>query len=354
MENTEDESEKDYNFQVAQIIEKCNECGSENVVEDRKQGDLVCKNCGLVLIAHMVDFTTEWRTFSEDHRGNDPNRVGSPLHPLIESSAYTIVSKGLKGSNFLNERLVKTQNQSSIEKSDRFLIQAFSKNFLITEKAFLSKGIREKVEELFKLYFNHLTLRTDGSRIRNTLRKEETLSIIAAAIFICCRNEGTPRTFGEISEITKISKKGIGARVRAIERSLRGVKISKIRNTESFISRFCSQLGLPRITSKLAENLANFVREKDGLYGKTYVSIAAAAIYIVSQLPSCDSKCSLKEVAGVAGISEITLKLAYKAIYPYRNEILKCMTENNGSIEDPRTELLKLCYTEKSSVKKEN
>jgi transcription initiation factor TFIIB len=125
--------------QIPQLIDKCNECGNEDIVEDRKQGDMICKNCGLVLLAHMIDFTTEWRNFSEDQRGNDPNRVGSPLHPLIESNTSTIVSKGLKGSNFLNERLVKTQNQSCVQKSDRFLMQTFSKNILITEKAFSIK-----------------------------------------------------------------------------------------------------------------------------------------------------------------------------------------------------------------------
>lgn len=114
---------------------------------------------------------------------------------------------------------------------------------------------------------------------------------------------------------------------------MRGVRISKTRNTEDFISRFCSKLGLPQVTSKLAENLAKFVREKEGLYGKTYTSLAAAAIYIVSQLPFSELKCSSKEVAEAAGISEITLKLTYKAIYPYRNEIIKYLTGNDSMLE---------------------
>lgn len=333
MQKNESKDENYKTDQFAQLIDKCNECGSEDIVEDRKQGDMICKNCGLVLVAHMIDFTTEWRTFTEDQRGNDPNRIGNRLHPLIESNGSTLLSKGLKGSNFLNERLVKTQNQSCVQKSDRFLMQTFTKNILITEKAFLSKNIREKVEELFKLYFNHLTMRSDGSRVRNSLRKGETISILAAAIFICCRNEGIPRTFKEISEITNVSKKKIGAKVRAIEISLRGVKISKMRNTEDFISRFCSKLGLPQVTSKLAENLAKFVREKEGLYGKTYTSLAAAAIYIVSQLPSSELKCSARQVAEAAGISEITLKLTYKSIYPYRNEIIKYLTGENNLLE---------------------
>jgi transcription initiation factor TFIIB len=200
---------------------------------------------------------------------------------------------------------------------------------MFLEKTNLFKGIQQRVEELFKLYFDYLTLRSDGSRTRYTLRRDETISSIAASIFIVSRNEGIPRTFKEIHEATKVPKKEIGARVRAIERSLRGVKISKIRNTEDFISRFCSKLGLPIFISKLAENLAKFVRDKKGLYGRNYVSISAASIFILSQFPQTKFKCSAKEIANVAGISENTLRNTYKAMYPFRDKILNFLIDQN-------------------------
>jgi len=321
-------------FHTTQNVENCTDCGSEDLIEDRKQGDIVCRNCGLVALGHIVDLTSEWRSFADDQRANDPNRVGGPLHPLLESSIGTLISKGLRGSNSLNERLVKSQNQNRIQKTDRFLIQTFNKIIIFLEKAFLSQGLKEKIEELFKLYFNHLTLRTDGSRTKCTLRNDEALSIIAASIFIVCRNEGVPRTFKEISEITKVPKKEIGARVRAIEKSLWGVRISKGRNTENFVSRFCSQLGLPPGIGKIAENIAKVVREKDGLYGRTYISVAAAAIYIVSQMPLYNLKCSLKEISETTGVSEMTIRSAQKAMYPYRGEILKHITEADPRLEN--------------------
>jgi len=327
-------------FHTTQSVERCNDCGSDDLIEDRKQGDVVCRNCGLVIFGHIVDFTSEWRSFADDQRNNDPNRVGGPLHPLLESSIGTLISKGLRGSNCLNERLVKTQNQNRIQRTDRFLIQAFNKIIVFLEKAFLSQGLKEKVEELFKLYFNHLTLRSDGSRTKCALRNDETLSIIAASIFIVCRNEGIPRTFKEISDVTKVPKKEIGARVRAIEKSLWGIRICKNRNTENFVSRFCFKLGLPPETWKLAENVAKVVREKDGLYGRTYTSVAAASIYIVVQLPLCEFKCSLKEIAETVGISEMTIRAAHKAMYPYRNEILKYLIEKEKRLEEPKVHSL--------------
>mmetsp|Transcript_42599 Transcript_42599/g.85286 ORF Transcript_42599/g.85286 Transcript_42599/m.85286 type:complete len:340 (-) Transcript_42599:1864-2883(-) len=321
-------------FHTTQHFGQCAECAGEDLVEDRKQGDVVCRNCGLVVMGHIIDFTSEWRSFAEDQRTNDPNRVGGPLHPLLESTIGTLISKGLKGSNSFNEKLIKVQNQNRIQKTDRFLIQTFNKILIFLEKGFLSQGLKEKVEELFKLYFNHLTLRSDGSRTKSALRNDETMAIIAATIFIVCRNEGVPRTFKEISEITKVPKKEIGARVRAIEKSLWGVRISKGRNTEDFVSRFCSQLGLPKEIGKIAENIANVVREKDGLYGRTYVSVAAAAIYIVSQIPNYKINCSLKEISKITGVSEITIRAAQKAMYPYRNEILQYITQKDPKLKD--------------------
>lgn len=313
--------------------EKCNECNGEDLIEDKKRGDIICKNCGLVLYAHLVDFSSEWRGFSENQANNDPSRIGTPINPLLNSRLGTILSKGLKGSNILNERLIRTQNQSAMQKTERYLNSSFNKISFILEKAFLSKNIKEKSEELFKIYFDHLTLKSDGSRKKFCLRKSETKTTIAAIIFLVCRNESIPRSFKEISDVSKVPKKEIGARVRAIERSLRGVKISKNRGTGDFVKRFCNKLGLPETSSKLAERIAFLVKEKDGLHGRNYISVAAAAIYIVSQLSKSKNYFALSDIASVSGISEITLRSTYKAMFPYKKEIIDYLVQTNIKIK---------------------
>ena len=151
-------------------------------------------------------------------------------------------------------------------------------------------------------------------------------------IFLVCRNESIPRSFKEISEISKVSKKDIGIRVRAIERSLRGVKILKNRNTDDFIKRFCNKLGLPDTSSQLAEKIAILVRERDGLYGRNYISVASAAIYIVSQLSTSNFDIGINDISLVSGTSEITIRSAYKAMFPYKNEIINYLIQKNIKI----------------------
>lgn len=186
---------------------------------------------------------------------------------------------------------------------------------------------------MFKIYFDHLTLKSDGTRKKFCLRKTETKATIAAIIFLVCRNESIPRSFKEISEVSKVSKKEIGARVRAIERSLRGVKISKNRGTVDFVKRFCNKLGLPETSSQLAERIAFLVKEKDGLHGRNYISVAAAAIYIVSQISKSKNYFALSDIASASGISEITIRSAYKAMFPYKREIIDYLVQTNINIK---------------------
>ena len=64
----------------------CPDCKKHTEVAfDHSAGDTVCTECGLVLEAHSVDETSEWRTFANESNDNDPVRVGGPSNPLLPS-----------------------------------------------------------------------------------------------------------------------------------------------------------------------------------------------------------------------------------------------------------------------------
>jgi transcription initiation factor TFIIIB Brf1 subunit/transcription initiation factor TFIIB len=77
----------------ADVPDTCKECGSDDLVEgsrvafvlasltlssfvDHAQGDVICRNCGLVAAERIVDLGSEWRNFENDDSGTDPSRVG--------------------------------------------------------------------------------------------------------------------------------------------------------------------------------------------------------------------------------------------------------------------------------------
>ena len=67
-------------------IKKCPECSGINLFYNKEKGEVICKDCGLVLEDKMVDFTQEWREFDSDSASK--RRTGAPM-------TYTIHDKGL-------------------------------------------------------------------------------------------------------------------------------------------------------------------------------------------------------------------------------------------------------------------
>jgi transcription initiation factor TFIIB len=85
----------------------------------------VCTECGLVLEAHSVDETSEWRTLANESNDNDPVRVGGPTNPLLTDGGLSnVIAKpnGAQGE-FLSSSLGRWQNRGS--NPNRSLILAF-------------------------------------------------------------------------------------------------------------------------------------------------------------------------------------------------------------------------------------
>jgi transcription initiation factor TFIIB len=70
-----------------QLVDKCPECGSKNLVHDYDTGETICGDCGLVLYEQMLDKGPEWRAFTHEEK-TSRSRVGMP-------TSYSVHDKGL-------------------------------------------------------------------------------------------------------------------------------------------------------------------------------------------------------------------------------------------------------------------
>lgn len=107
-------------------------------------------------------------------------------------------------------------------------------------------------------------------------------AIASACLYIACRQEGVPRTFKEICAVSKISKREIGRCFKLILKALE-TSVDLI-TTGDFMSRFCSNLGLPNMVQRAATHIARKAVELDIVPGRSPISVAAAAIYMASQV----------------------------------------------------------------------
>jgi transcription initiation factor TFIIB len=154
-------------------------------------------------------------------------------------------------------------------------------------------------------------------------------AISSACLYIACRQEAVPRTFKEICVVSKVSKKDIGKCFKQIVRTLK-TSMELIKSGD-FISRFCSNLGLPQNVQKACIHIATKAVDLDLVPGRSPISVSAASIYMACSV-SKDKK-TQKEIGDIAGVAEVTIKQAYKLMLPRAKDLFPDSFEFNTPIE---------------------
>lgn len=175
---------------------------------------------------------------------------------------------------------------------------------------------------------------------RKFLKGKPQDAVIAGAIFISCRQNNVPRTFREVFNLTKISKKEIGRCFKALEKFLVEMgehakmngssNISAVRDYETkgstgaddLVRRYVSQLAIKNQSD--VENVGIYIAKKttqvSTLAGRSPLSVAAACIYMAAHFVG--ENIQSKKIANVAGVSDGTIKTAYKYLYLAKDELL--------------------------------
>ncbi|RLU17683.1 hypothetical protein DMN91_009919 [Ooceraea biroi] len=209
------------------------------LIEDYRAGDQICSECGLVVGDRVIDVGSEWRTFSNEKSGIDPSRVGGPENPLLNGADLsTMIGPGTGAASFDGFGTAKYQNRRTMSSSDRALLNAFREINAMADRINLPKTIVDRANTLFKQVH-------DGKNLKGRAND----AIASACLYIACRQEGVPRTFKEICAVSKISKKEIGRCFKLILKALE-TSVDLI-TTGDFMSRFCSNLGLPNMSGLL-------------------------------------------------------------------------------------------------------
>jgi transcription initiation factor TFIIB len=295
----------------------------------------------------IVDTRSEWRTFANDENGDDPSRVGAVADPLLNGSQLDTVISARDGYSGRARELTRAQNKNSTSKSERNLVAAYKEIGAMAEAIGLPKNVSDIAKQLYK--------KIEDSK---QLKGKTIQSIIAACIFIACRKANVPRTFKEICALTKVPKNEIGRVYKTIEKLLvadsqaNAAVHGEMANTTSAVPRpgdlqytptastsasdlmirFCNRLQLSPAIQATCVELANRMADAGTLAGRSPISIAAAGIFFISWL--MDKGKSAKDVGEAAGVSEGTVRNAYKVIYAAREQLVdpKWIANGKGSM----------------------
>lgn len=235
------------------------------------------------------------------------------------------------GGTGIARELQRAATRSQNARSERNLLSAFRDISSWCDQFSLPKTISDIAKQLYK--------RADEEKL---LRGKPLEAIIAACIFIACRQAHVPRTFREICNLTHVSKKVLGQCYKALEQAFNltpGSSAARagaagVAGPEDLLVRYCNHLDLPPQVQAICKDIIVAAREHGIADGRSPVSIAGGAIYFACLLLGVSK--AVKDISMVAGVSEGTIKLVYRLYYTDRVKLVKQEWINEGKVNMDR------------------
>lgn len=163
----------------------------------------------------------------------------------------------------------------------------------------LPKSVEEEASRIYTLAVQ-----------RGLVRGRSMESVVAGSLYAACRRHEVPRTLDELSEASGIDKKEIGRTYRFVTREL-GIRILPS-NPIDYIPRFASALKLNPETQSKAVEILEMAENSELTSGRGPTGIAAASLYVAALI--CNEKKTQREVADIAGVTEVTIRNRYKEL----------------------------------------
>ena len=291
------------------MIAKCPECGNKKLIRDYEKGELICGGCGLIISENIYDVGPEWRAFDAEQkakraRGGAPIKLTKPNKGLVtEIDQYNRDIRGTKISQKKQPQLYrmrKWHKRISISTSlERNLVIALAELDRIASSLGLPDSIKESAALLYRRAVKEELIR--GRLIE---------SVVAAVIYAICRIRGIPRTLDEISKASGIEKKEIGRAYRFLKAEL---KIDvPLTDPSQYVCKFAASLKLSGDVQQTSVKLIKKALKKGLISGRGPTGVAAAALYIAAAIHK--EKRTQKEVADVAGVTEVTIRNRYREL----------------------------------------
>jgi transcription initiation factor TFIIB len=282
------------------------------LVTDPESGEIICRNCGMVMLDNLQDSRPEWRSFTTttDEVNDSRSRTGMPtslarhdmgLATMIGSEDKDASGRKIDGAmRFTMNRLrtwnFRTQADSS---TNRNLIRAFNELDRLKDKLGLSDAVIEKTAYIYRKV-----------QEKGLIRGRSISAILAAATYIACREMGFPRILKDITTISNIKRRYIAQAYRMLIMDL-DLKIPLIDPIKCII-RIANNAKVSEKTKRLAINIMHDIIKSGISAGKDPMGLAAAVLY-VSCLKTDENKIQ-RDIAYAAGVTEVTIRNRYKNI----------------------------------------
>ncbi len=292
-----------------EYVEECPECRSKSLTRDYERAEIVCNDCGLVIDEKIMDLGPEWRAFDFEQRVKR-SRVGAPMTYTIHDKGLSTVidwrNKDSYGKDIAPRkraqiyRLRKWQQRIRVSNAtERNLAVALTELDRVASKLTLPKNVRETASVVYRRAVE-----------KGLIRGRSIEGVAAASLYAACRQCKVPRTLDEIADSAKLNRKEIGRTYRFVAREL-NINLNPTTPID-YVPRFGSELKLSGEVQSKAIEILKKAMDQELTSGRGPTGVSAAAIYIASVL--LGDRRTQREVADVAGVTEVTIRNRYKEL----------------------------------------
>ena len=296
-------------LQTANTSENCPRCGKKEMLTDDVTGEQFCGKCGFVVSEKVEADGPEWRSFQRDG-GADPTRTGAPtslaMHDRGLATIISPINKDSSGKPLSNsmkstiERLRTWDSRSQVhEPVSRNYRQAFSELNRLKDKLAISNAVFEKSAYVYRKALD-----------KGLVRGRSISALIAAALYVACRDTETPRTLKDVGEAANIKRKDIARCYRLLHHEL-DLKMPVV-NSIQCVARISSRLKISEKAKRNAAKVLKKAQENKESSGKDPMGLAAAALYLACV--ENGESVTQRDIAEAANVTEVTIRNRYKGL----------------------------------------
>lgn len=256
----------------------CDHCGSQDLIEDKETGEIICAGCGLVV--SRINLTR--RGYTEEESTTRPPVKISPS----ERSKM--------------DRLMAIDRRLRADAGDPYVLRVATNEIKrISQTLYLPENVEEYAESIYRC------AQKEGLVLRGTIT-----GFAAASVYAACRTQGVSRTLRQVSEASPESVKDVARMYRILISEL---NLSVERDTPlKHLSRIAGAVGVSHRVERLAMDILLDMMSGGHHTGKNPKGLAASALYVASR--ELGERRTQKKFSEAAGISSLTLRKRVKGI----------------------------------------
>jgi transcription initiation factor TFIIB len=282
----------------------CPECGG-HIIFILERGENVCNQCGLIIDERNIDVSQNGKRSFTNQEREEREQTGSPISILMPDISLSTIIDKRKIHNPNLKRAVKWNTRITWEK--RNILIATTELKRIASNLNLPEYVKKEAMRFYLAGFK-----------RKLLRGRSINGMVAAAIYLACRQKKIPRTLQEILDETDVDDKEVRRCYQTLVRELK-VKMSAT-NPISLIPRYIVDLNLDSEIERLSIKILKNYIAKFSISGKDPKGLCAGAIYLACKIEN--KNYTQQQIADSIGITEVTLRSRYKEIAKKLNIII--------------------------------